>query len=477
MERATQVIGQSGAFLDALERASRAAALDRPVLVIGERGTGKELVAERLHRLSPRWDQPLIVMNCAALPETLIEAELFGHESGAFTGATKARAGRFEEAHRGTLFLDELGTLSMAAQERLLRAVEYGEVTRIGSSRPLNVDVRIVAATNEHLPDKVDKGTFRADLLDRLSFEVVTLPPLRARRGDIEVLAEFFGRRMAAVAWALYQHLLFAAYQALQPARTAGGGRLAQAGGAGLHDCGRDLRHARGGRAGARAVREDMGVDQVTIVDQREGVGEHRFVFGGEAGDQIGADRDIRACLLQALDQCDALGAAVAALHALEHHVVARLKREVDMRLKAQLLGEQGEQAIVDLDAVERGKAEALEARYVREDALDELAEAGRAGEVGAVAGQIDPGEDDLGMDAMIGSMTLKERAKPELLNAKRKIRVAKGSGTTVQDVNKLLKMHQEMQTAMKRLKKMGGLKGMLGMPIRSASGWSRMGC
>lgn len=197
MERATQVIGQSGAFLDALERASRAAALDRPVLVIGERGTGKELVAERLHRLSPRWDQPLIVMNCAALPETLIEAELFGHESGAFTGATKARAGRFEEAHRGTLFLDELGTLSMAAQERLLRAVEYGEVTRIGSSRPLNVDVRIVAATNEHLPEKVEKGTFRADLLDRLSFEVVTLPPLRARRGDIEVLAEFFGRRMA----------------------------------------------------------------------------------------------------------------------------------------------------------------------------------------------------------------------------------------------------------------------------------------
>jgi psp operon transcriptional activator len=202
MERATQVIGQSGAFLDALERASRAAALDRPVLVIGERGTGKELVAERLHRLSPRWDQPLIVMNCAALPETLIEAELFGHESGAFTGATKARAGRFEEAHRGTLFLDELGTLSMAAQERLLRAVEYGEVTRIGSSRPLNVDVRIVAATNEHLPDKVDKGTFRADLLDRLSFEVITLPPLRAREGDVAVLADYFGRRMAAeIGW------------------------------------------------------------------------------------------------------------------------------------------------------------------------------------------------------------------------------------------------------------------------------------
>lgn len=202
MERTTQVIGQSGPFLDALERASRAAALDRPVLVIGERGTGKELVAERLHRLSPRWDQPLVVMNCAALPETLIEAELFGHEAGAFTGATKARAGRFEEAHGGTLFLDELGTLSMAAQDRLLRAVEYGEITRIGSSRPIRVDVRIVAATNEHLPDRVAKGSFRADLLDRLCFEVVTLPPLRARPGDILVLADFFARRMAAeIGW------------------------------------------------------------------------------------------------------------------------------------------------------------------------------------------------------------------------------------------------------------------------------------
>ena len=203
MERTTQVIGQSSAFLDALERASRAAALDRPVLVIGERGTGKELVAERLHRLSPRWDQPLVVMNCAALPETLIEAELFGHEAGAFTGAAKARAGRFEEAHGGTLFLDELGTLSMAAQDRLLRAVEYGEITRIGASRPIQVDVRIVAATNEHLPDRVEKGSFRADLLDRLSFEVVTLPPLRARPGDVEVLADFYGRRMASeIGWA-----------------------------------------------------------------------------------------------------------------------------------------------------------------------------------------------------------------------------------------------------------------------------------
>ncbi len=198
MERDKQFIGQSGAFLDAVERASRAAPMQRPVLVIGERGTGKELIAERLHRLSERWEHPLVTLNCAALPETLIEAELFGHEAGAFTGATRARAGRFEEADRGTLFLDELATLSMGAQERLLRAVEYGEVTRIGSSRPIRVDVRIVAATNEDLPRLAEQGRFRADLLDRLSFEVITLPPLRVREGDIPVLADYFGRRMAA---------------------------------------------------------------------------------------------------------------------------------------------------------------------------------------------------------------------------------------------------------------------------------------
>ncbi|TCD01861.1 phage shock protein operon transcriptional activator [Erythrobacteraceae bacterium CFH 75059] len=198
MQREAQFIGQSSAFLDAVERTSRAAPMHRPVLVIGERGTGKELIAERLHRLSTRWGEPLVTVNCAALPEALIEAELFGHEAGAFTGAVKARAGRFEEADKGTLFLDELGTLSMGAQERLLRAVEYGEVTRIGSSRPLRVDVRIVGATNEDLPARAERGTFRADLLDRLSFEVITLPPLRAREGDVLVLAEHFGRRMAA---------------------------------------------------------------------------------------------------------------------------------------------------------------------------------------------------------------------------------------------------------------------------------------
>jgi psp operon transcriptional activator len=203
MDRESQFIGQSTEFLDAVERASLAAPMNRPVLVIGERGTGKELIAERLHRLSQRWDGPLVTLNCAALPETLIEAELFGHEAGAFTGATRAREGRFEEADGGTLFLDELGNLSLGAQERLLRAVEYGEVTRIGASRPMRVDVRIVGATNENLPKMAETGRFRADLLDRLSFDVITLPPLRVRDGDIPVLSEYFGRRMAAeLEWA-----------------------------------------------------------------------------------------------------------------------------------------------------------------------------------------------------------------------------------------------------------------------------------
>jgi psp operon transcriptional activator len=218
MEReGIQFIGQSGAFLDAVERASRAAPMRRPVLVIGERGTGKELIAERLHRLSNRWEEPLVTMNCAALPETLIEAELFGHEAGSFTGATKTRAGRFEEADKGTLFLDELATLSMEAQERLLRAVEYGEVTRIGASRPITVDVRIVAATNEDLPRLAEQGKFRADLLDRLSFEVITLPPLRVREGDVPVLADYYGRRMATeLYWEAWPGFADHASQALQ---------------------------------------------------------------------------------------------------------------------------------------------------------------------------------------------------------------------------------------------------------------------
>lgn len=193
-----QMIGSSFSFLDAVEQASAAAALNRPVLVIGERGTGKELIADRLHRLSPRWSQALVSLNCAALPENLIDAELFGYEPGAFTGASRARAGRFEDADGGTLFLDEIGTLSSQAQERLLRVVEYGELSRLGSNKTVKVDVRLVGATNEDLPGLVARGRFRADLLDRLSFEVITLPPLRERAEDIELLASHFARRMAA---------------------------------------------------------------------------------------------------------------------------------------------------------------------------------------------------------------------------------------------------------------------------------------
>lgn len=198
MAQPAQLIGTSSAFLDAVERASAAAQMNRPVLVIGERGTGKELIAERLHRLSPRWGGPLVSLNCAALPENLVDAELFGHEAGAFTGATRARPGRFEDADGGTLFLDEIATLSPAAQERLLRVVEYGELTRLGSNKAISVDVRLVGATNEDLPGLTARGRFRADLLDRLSFEVITLPPLRERHEDIGVLALHFGRRMAA---------------------------------------------------------------------------------------------------------------------------------------------------------------------------------------------------------------------------------------------------------------------------------------
>lgn len=192
------IIGSSQAFLDFIDLISAAAPLDRPALVIGERGTGKELAAARLHYLSQRWDGPYVQLNCAALPETLLDAELFGYEPGAFTGAVKARAGRFEAADGGTLFLDEIATLSSASQERLLRIVEYGEFQRLGSNTVRKVDVRLVGATNVDLPSQVSSGRFRADLLDRLSFEVLTLPPLRARTGDITLLARHFARAMAA---------------------------------------------------------------------------------------------------------------------------------------------------------------------------------------------------------------------------------------------------------------------------------------
>jgi len=195
--RVEEAIGRSEAFLAFTERLSRAAAVDRPVMLIGERGTGKELAAAKLHYLSRRWEGPLVALNCAALAPALVEAELFGHEQGAFTGASRERAGRFEAADGGTLLLDEIGLVPLEAQEKLLRVVEYGTFERVGSSRPMRVDVRIVAATNADLPALARAGRFKEDLLDRLAFEVLHVPPLRERREDIFLLVGHFAARMA----------------------------------------------------------------------------------------------------------------------------------------------------------------------------------------------------------------------------------------------------------------------------------------
>lgn len=191
------LIGESNSFLEVLEHVSQAAPMDKPVLIIGERGTGKELIAQRLHFLSKRWEQPYLKLNCAALNDNLLESELFGHEAGAFTGASKRHEGRFERAHNGTLFLDELANTSGLVQEKLLRVIEYGEFERVGGSKTVRTDVRLIAATNEDLPLLAAQNKFRADLLDRLAFDVITLPPLRQRPEDIMVLAEHFAIQMA----------------------------------------------------------------------------------------------------------------------------------------------------------------------------------------------------------------------------------------------------------------------------------------
>lgn len=192
-----QPLGESEVFLDFQAKLSRVAAVNRPVLLVGERGSGKEIAARRLHFLSPRWDKSLITVNCAALPPSLIETELFGYEQGAFTGAQKTRKGRFEEAEGGTLFLDEIGLIPLEVQEKILRVVEYGTYERVGSSVTHEVNVRIVGATNADLPTLVEEGKFKQDLLDRLSFEVLFLPPLRERGEDILTLAYFFASKMA----------------------------------------------------------------------------------------------------------------------------------------------------------------------------------------------------------------------------------------------------------------------------------------
>jgi psp operon transcriptional activator len=210
------MIGNSITLTQALEQVSRLAPINRPVLVIGERGTGKELVGDRLHYLSPRWDGPLLKVNCAAIPEQLLESELFGHEPGAFTGATRTHRGRFERADGGTLFLDELGTMSMGLQEKLLRLIEYGEFERLGGQTTIAADVRVIAATNADLRALADKGDFRDDLLDRLSFDVVHLPPLRHRLSDVPELAFHFAIQMCGeLGWDLFQGFTDAAARQL----------------------------------------------------------------------------------------------------------------------------------------------------------------------------------------------------------------------------------------------------------------------
>lgn len=200
MSRSTQpqtIIGEAPLFLEMLEHVSRAAPLSKPVLVVGERGTGKELIASRLHFLSGRWEQKVVKVNCAALTESILESELFGHEAGAFTGAAKTHIGHFERADGGTLILDELATISLRMQEKILRTIEYGEVQRVGGSETIHVDVRIVGSTNADLRQLSSDGLFREDLLDRLAFDVITVPPLRERVEDIMPLAHAFAINMA----------------------------------------------------------------------------------------------------------------------------------------------------------------------------------------------------------------------------------------------------------------------------------------
>ncbi|MFB9215119.1 phage shock protein operon transcriptional activator [Vibrio sinaloensis] len=190
------LIGESPAFLAVLDKVSKLAAIERPILIIGERGTGKELIAQRLHYLSKRWDQPLISLNCSTLSEGLIDSELFGHEQGSFTGSKGRHKGRFERAENGTLFLDELATAPLLVQEKLLRVIEYGQYERVGGHQLLNANVRLVCATNADLPQMAADGQFRADLLDRLAFDVIQLPPLRERKEDILLLAEYYAIKM-----------------------------------------------------------------------------------------------------------------------------------------------------------------------------------------------------------------------------------------------------------------------------------------
>jgi DNA-binding NtrC family response regulator len=190
-----EIVGDSQAMRTVMTKIEKVAPVPRPVLVLGPRGTGKELGARAIHMLSPRASEPYITINCAAVAESLLESELFGHEEGAFTGATKQKEGKFELADGGTLFLDEIGNMSLEFQAKILRILEYQRFERVAGSDSIQVDVRVIAATNVDLRSAMDEGRFRRDLYDRLAFEVIDLPPLRDRLDDIPVLAMHFLER------------------------------------------------------------------------------------------------------------------------------------------------------------------------------------------------------------------------------------------------------------------------------------------
>src|SRR5687767_3947064 len=189
---APQIIGEDAKLKHVTVALQRAASTDATVLLEGESGTGKELFARALHALSPRSDGPFVAINCAAIPETLLETELFGHEKGAFTGAANRKPGKFEMAHRGTLFLDEIGDLPLALQAKILRALEEKQFERVGGTQSLHVDVRVVAATNRNLKQRVAERQFREDLYFRLSVFPIQIPPLRERSHDVMILARHF---------------------------------------------------------------------------------------------------------------------------------------------------------------------------------------------------------------------------------------------------------------------------------------------